>query len=148
MLVNYPMLVVLLGSAGLIPFLGASYLHIQGADLAGLSGQTIFLSYSAIILSFMAGALWGQALEHSKQVSPLAIPILTNVVALTAWVSLLLPYVSISVVLLLVGFGMIYWTEQRWRLAAALVGGYYQTLRLVLTLSVCSLHLVMLVPLT
>lgn len=44
-----------LGYAGLLPFLGSFLASVSGFE-AGLS---VFLAYSALILSFMAGACWG-----------------------------------------------------------------------------------------
>lgn len=47
-----------------------------------------FCSYSAVIASFLAGSLWGQAL-HLPSVNRLVLFISSNVISLLAWASLL-----------------------------------------------------------
>jgi len=57
--------------------------------LLGLSGQQVFITYSAIILSFLSGVLWGAALEGFDNTLGRTALILSNLFALAAWAALL-----------------------------------------------------------
>ncbi|MEJ6526752.1 MAG: DUF3429 domain-containing protein, partial [OM182 bacterium] len=52
-----------LGYAGLTPFLAACGLLYAGEEALG---RQLFLSYSAIILSFLGGTHWGRLLSSGK----------------------------------------------------------------------------------
>ena len=76
-----------LGFAGLIPFLLPVLLMIQGvlsakgfqsASLFGLYAPYVFITYSAIILSFLCGALWGKAVSGDCRQSGNAVLIFSN----------------------------------------------------------------------
>ena len=60
-----PMGAVILGVAGLIPFLGFAALSVAGNDgglgTLGLSPRTILSAYGAVIASFLGGIRWGAA---------------------------------------------------------------------------------------
>ena len=73
-----------LGYAGLIPFVGLAF---QFEDTASVSA---FMSYSAVILSFLGGIHWGVAMRDNTFASDarLAICMLPS---LFAWLALLLP---------------------------------------------------------
>lgn len=59
---NIPRVPLILGLAGLIPFvLGAGLASSGGTVLAGALGIQILLLYGTVILAFMAGVLWGFA---------------------------------------------------------------------------------------
>ena len=64
-----------LGYAGLIPFWAAAWAMLGDRNLFQLSPALIFFTYSAIILSFLGGTLWGKAREYyetSLKISPSA----------------------------------------------------------------------------
>lgn len=60
-----PMGAVILGVAGLIPFLGFAALAVSGSDgglgSIGLAPRTILSAYGAVIASFLGGIRWGAA---------------------------------------------------------------------------------------
>jgi hypothetical protein len=111
-------IVRLLGFAGLIPFLVPVVLMVQGAlstkgfesaSVFGLYAPYVFITYSAIILSFLCGALWGKAVSGDCRQAANAVLIFSNLIALSAWSCTLLIYLTpimsiFAVVLLLAGF--------------------------------------------
>jgi hypothetical protein len=132
-----------LGYAGLVPFIVASALVYVGAE--ALADQ-IFLSYSAIILSFLGGTHWGRliASDVSLKVSAgLLALIASNVFALLGWSALLLShYGSVyPFVILTTGFVMLFVVE-----VAAMpsidsaVHRRYTAFRAFLTITVLLLH--------
>ena len=99
---NHAALTKPLGYAGLLPFLVPLYLMVQGfssdaglqsASLLGLYAPYVFIAYSAVILSFLSGTLWTYARPHSGILAAGAI-LFSNLVALAAWLSLLLIYLT------------------------------------------------------
>lgn len=78
-----------LGYLGLVPFIGGVIITWADLTLFGLSGEQLFLSYSAVILSFLSGVLWGNGIDHfSHKLSRNAL-LLSNLFALLAWGALL-----------------------------------------------------------
>jgi hypothetical protein len=72
--------------AGALPFLIALLLVIF--PQAGFDGVYLATSYAALIISFLCGTLWTQALKASdRALSPLLIK--SNLVTLIAWAALL-----------------------------------------------------------
>lgn len=105
-----------LGYAGLIPFITLSaYIGLSGDSL----GILLFSSYSAVIASFIAGTLWGQAL-HVSAVNRTAIFILSNLLSISPWAGLLLifsGYPLAGLCLLVAVFFCLWWVEKHflWR---------------------------------
>ncbi|NHN38880.1 DUF3429 domain-containing protein [Pseudomaricurvus alcaniphilus] len=145
-----------LGYAGLIPFVTIALWFLVSLLVAPLPTAvtvyltTAFLTYSAIILSFMAGALWGQVLtsDSSARAPGGSQLVVSNLFALTAWASMLTDYFLLSLLALLLGYLLLWLAETRAaaRLqgptAIAGVGRDYRRLRTVLTLVVIACHLV------
>lgn len=135
-----------LGYLGLLPFIGGLVLMMLNETLFELSGQQIFITYSAIILSFLSGVLWGAALEGFDNTLGRTALILSNLFALAAWAALLLDsYAKLAVVLLAIGFLAVWFAEKHIRTnqkAASPEG--YQTMRNRLTLGVVAMHLIFL----
>lgn len=116
----------LLGFAGLVPFLVPVILMVQGAlsaagfqsaALFGLYAPYVFTTYSAIILSFLCGALWGKAVSGDCRQSANALLIFSNLIALSAWSCTLLIYLApimsiFAVALLLSGFLAVLFCER------------------------------------
>lgn len=73
-----------LGYMGLIPFIISFYLSIENITWQ-IDTQQLFIAYSAIILSFVAGTLW-QANDHDKHNAK---KIISNIVSLFAFLALL-----------------------------------------------------------
>lgn len=103
-----------LGYAGLLPFLIA--LLAQGLDVAvmGHSPESLFASYSAVILAFLAGSLWGRAQyqPHDRYVWRLLL--LSNAVAVLVWITMFAVDATASLPMLAAGFVILWWFESRW----------------------------------
>ena len=135
-----------LGYAGLLPFLGAVWAAYAELSFGAWSAAHLFLSYSVIILSFLAGALWGKAkeLEEFNVGRPLLIG--SNAFALMAWLAVLLgrDYLSAGLVVSMTGFFFIYLVEHKTQGLLQGMGSAYLKLRLTLTSIVCLAHLLIL----
>ncbi|RCU52446.1 DUF3429 domain-containing protein [Corallincola holothuriorum] len=99
---------VSLGYAGLIPFFIAIALILMEQTIWGVEGLLLFTSYSAIILSFLAGALWGRVIDRSS-VLPIkpAILIVSNLFALWAWAGMLAGRADAAIIVLAIGFALL-----------------------------------------
>ena len=129
-----------LGYAGLIPFIALTVmLYIVPAE--ELSKVTLaFMTYSACILSFMAGTLWG--MNTARELSKGAL-IVTNLLTISAWITLNLSSQLIPLSLLAVGFIVSYFTERPYSLPN-LTGSLYLQMRMRLTTIVVLCHLLFL----
>ena len=105
--------ICLLGSIGLVPFIvsvgsmvsGAwSGGGLQSASIFGLYAPYVFMAYSAIILSFLAGTLWGKWETFPSNRRSAAVLIFTNLTSLLAWVSLTVIHMSQFLSILAVAF--------------------------------------------
>ena len=90
-----------LGYLGLIPFLFSVYLVVANLSLFNQTGMFWFVSYSAIILSFLGGALWGRAIQIESESTSAKLLMLSNAVAIAAWGCLLLGDFKIAALSLL-----------------------------------------------
>ncbi|MBE8575499.1 DUF3429 domain-containing protein [Vibrio sp. OPT18] len=79
-----------LGYMGLIPFLFGLLLSLTDSQFFSLSGETLFITYSVVILSFLSGILWGNGIENFESQSSNKALILSNVIVLAAWLAVLL----------------------------------------------------------
>ena len=147
----------LLGDLGSLPFILLAGImadaHFNGpglhsASVLGLYAPYIFIAYSAVILSFLSGALWERERQRSRQAEPNRLATVTilfsNFIALSAWACLLLIYVApimtvFAICLLLAGFLSLLWVE-RLTGAAALFSSSYWSMRLRITILVVLLH--------
>ena len=143
----------ILGYAGLIPFgiavcLMLNDLWFGSAIRSGIpwvvQAPDIFISYSAVILSFMCGTLWaGWQTIGDNRLAKGAV-LVSNFLALSAWGALLLMFIAsvpkvFCVILLMLGFISLLTTE-RMLVTAVMV---YWRMRLSLTAIVLILHLIM-----
>ena len=128
----------LLGDLGSLPFILLAGVmadaHFNGpglhsASVLGLYAPYIFIAYSAVILSFLSGALWERERQRSRQAEPNRLATVTilfsNFIALSAWACLLLIYVApimtvFAICLLLAGFLSLLWVERMTGAAALL----------------------------
>lgn len=86
-----PRIVVVLGYAGLLPFLlGPLWLTVAPADAPAWLDR-IWISYVAMIAAFMAGTFWGFALPACEGPQGLAGLLGSSVLMILAWAALLLP---------------------------------------------------------
>ncbi|GEP04589.1 DUF3429 domain-containing protein [Methylobacterium oxalidis] len=87
-----PVGAVILGVAGLIPFLGFAALAVSGSDgglgTIGLSPRTILSAYGAVIASFLGGIRWGAAAARNAGNADYLIAIVPS---LLAWAALAAP---------------------------------------------------------
>jgi len=87
-----PLLAVILGLGGLIPFIGFAALSISGNDgglgTIGLSPRLILSAYGAIIASFLGGIRWGAAAARGGGNADYVIAIVPSLVA---WAALAAP---------------------------------------------------------
>lgn len=139
-------IIMTLGYLGLVPFIAPTIIHLSGWMRTELNAQTIFIAYSAIILSFLCGAVWGQVIEQPTQPRGKTLLFCSNVVALLAWVGLLLEQPHLSLLALFCGYVSVFWMEVRWLKQLRPDNSYYPNLRFALTTIVCSMHLLMLYP--
>lgn len=155
-------IVRMLGFAGTIPFVVPVILMVQGAlsakgfqsaALFGLYAPYVFITYSAIILSFLCGALWGKAVSGDCRQAANAILIFSNLLALSAWSCTLLIYLApimsiFAVALLFAGFLAVLFCEREFELSATQsdkvkdfrVSSYWK-MRVQLTVFVALMHL-------
>lgn len=95
-----PPMALILGLAGLIPFLGAS---LAATTLTGESASRALLAlsaYAAVILAFLGGVHWGFALTDGAAIR--ARIGLGVVPSLIGWIGLLLTFVGLEIVGLVV----------------------------------------------
>lgn len=128
-----------LGYAGLLPFVSLALLSAFTNIEIGLSTHFVFTCYSASILSFLAGSIWLQG-QTQRLFGP---TLCSNLITLLAFISLLLSY-PIGIVLLLIGYLLVFWIEIAFNLYANKPDGY-KTMRSWLTIIVVLCHFVILV---
>lgn len=87
-----PPVALVLGTAGLIPFLGFAFLSVSGGDAGlstlGLSARAVLSTYGAVIASFLGGIRWGAAAARGGGGGDYAIAIVPS---LLAWTALAIP---------------------------------------------------------
>ncbi|GIU45361.1 DUF3429 domain-containing protein [Shewanella marinintestina] len=93
-----------LGYAGLLPFIITTVMSWAGWVTPWLDPKFAFISYSATILSFLAGTLWGRVLSLYASNNIGNLLILSNLYALLAWFSLLLAVPAVGLVTLSFGY--------------------------------------------
>ena len=133
-----------LGYAGLVPFCAAVWASYAELSVGAWSASHLFLSYSVIILSFLAGVLWGKAKELEESNVSRSLLIVSNLFALTAWLAVLLGrnYLSAGLAVSMTGFILVYLVE--YKTQGSLPQGMdsaYLKFRLTLTSVVCLSHL-------
>ncbi|MGV7032658.1 DUF3429 domain-containing protein [Methylobacterium symbioticum] len=87
-----PMGAIILGIAGLVPFLGFAALAVAGSDGGlgnlGLAPRTILSAYGAVIASFLGGIRWGAAAARNAGNGDYLIAIVPSLIA---WAALAAP---------------------------------------------------------
>lgn len=130
-----PRIVVLLGYAGLIPFIAGPLWLTLAPGTAPAVLDHAWLVYVAMIASFMAGTFWGFALpacEGPEGVMGLA---MAAVLMIMAWLAAILPFRGALIGLVLVFLLLLladFWRER----TLGTVEGYFK-LRTVLTIGAC-----------
>ncbi|MBJ7537228.1 DUF3429 domain-containing protein [Marinomonas transparens] len=139
-------LVIILGVLGMIPFVFSAYLSLTAKTFLDVSGTHLFTTYSALILSYLSGMLWGQVIHKEKSTSGSYLLICSNVLSYGAWASLIINVPELSIALLLLGFISVFWVDARWIKFKGNSHTRYTNMRFLLTIFVCVLHLLVLFP--
>jgi Protein of unknown function (DUF3429) len=87
-----PRIALLLGVAGLVPFLSLAAAIASMMDLGVLSPRVLhmmLITYAALIASFLGGVRWGNALRADQ--TPTADYIISVIPSLVAWLGLATP---------------------------------------------------------
>ncbi len=118
-----PLLAIVLGLGGLIPFVAcAAGILVFPADVPAPRLVQALIGYGAVILSFLGAVHWGFALAGDAPGGPVALRayrsrlVLGVLPALVGWVALLIPLVAsplASLLLLLLGFALTALAEAR-----------------------------------
>lgn len=93
-----PFVAILLGLAGLVPFLGSSYAALAMTGEGSRMGLLALAAYSAIILSFLGAVHWGIALQSGSAQTAHTQRLrfgLGVVPALVGWAGLLVVFVGL-----------------------------------------------------
>lgn len=136
----------LLGYAGLLPFLLATLAELMSVTLpVSVQPLTLLITYGAIILSFLAGVLWGRGMHRADSEATNGLVILSNVFALLAWLTLLLNSPFWSLLLQMGGFAVLLAFERKLARGTIMTtqSGYYP-MRIILTASVIVCQLLVL----
>ena len=157
----------ILGYAGLLPFLipvallagtyWFDYNPLLGPPwppLASGLAAYLFMTYSAIILSFMSGTLWAAGQTINRQSAALSALLMSNLLALLAWftvlLSVFLPQLMwVALMVLMLGYTILLWCERGHSgiksEIKSQVKSVYWRMRLRLTALVIVLHLLMII---
>ncbi|CDT64701.1 hypothetical protein VCR31J2_1270797 [Vibrio coralliirubri] len=132
-----------LGYMGLIPFLFGLLLSLTDSQFFSWSGETFFITYSVVILSFLSGILWGNGIENFESQSSNKALILSNVIVLAAWLAVLLGEQQefFTTLILILGYIAVWRAERSMREENQSEGpdGYFD-MRARLTSSVVLMH--------
>ncbi|WP_061039327.1 DUF3429 domain-containing protein [Vibrio coralliirubri] len=132
-----------LGYMGLIPFLFGLLLSLTDSQFFSLSGETLFITYSVVILSFLSGILWGNGIENFESQSSNKALVLSNVIVLAAWLAVLLGEQQefLTTLILIIGYIAVWRAERSMREENQSEGpdGYFD-MRTRLTSSVVLMH--------
>lgn len=139
-------LMQILGYGGLVPFLLTALAELMALELpVPVEPMTLLLTYGAIILSFLAGTLWGRAMHRADSEPTNLLLILSNAFALLAWLTLLLNTVFWSLLLQMLGFALLLAFERGLARGTLMTSqSSYYPMRLILTTGVIVCQLLVL----
>lgn len=140
MTMNQSSLIKLLTYLGATPFFLAIGLRWSNQSFLGVDARQWFVTYGLVILSFMAGTLWGQVINESLKVKRIALA--TNAITLVAWFAFLLAGTSIVLIISALGFIALYVLELS-VMSPVQRPDYYLGLRLRVTALVVLAHAIM-----
>lgn len=122
--------------AGTLPVLAGVLLAYM--PIADIDGNQIAKTYSAIIIAFLCGLHWANYFFFSDK-CPSNLLIASNVVALLAWVSLLMAHTKIAICLQIACFVYLLVLDKRLQHAGVLPEWFYHLRRNATIIVVCSL---------
>jgi hypothetical protein len=134
---NNSNLIKLLTYFGALPFFLAIYIGLTNQSFLDVVGIQWFLTYGLLILSFMAGTLWGQVVNGNVKVKRIAL--VSNAITLSAWFALLLADPAVVLIIMALGFVALYLLEAV-VMSPIKRPDYYRVLRLRVTALVVVAH--------
>ena len=131
-----PIIALVLGSMGLLPFLLAPISNLPGTEL--FHAAIPWKGYGAVILSFMGGAQWGLAMntQPERTVTSLRRYSISILPALGAWTSMILESRA-ALMVQLAGFALVL-VYDIWTVSIHEAPHWYRTLRVRLSVVVCA----------
>lgn len=126
-----------LALAGILPFW---FLALVPVTIAGLNPTSVFVTYGAIISSFLAGTLWSRA-QTAK--ADIALLVASNILALVSFATAVFPLSPAALVTQLLVFGLLLAADYR-IYAGDPERRWYWKLRLAVTLLVSFAYDIML----
>lgn len=126
-------LAYILTISGLTPFIGLLIASILLKNMPTLSHTLLAaeLAYGAIIVSFIAGSQWGTAIQSRHQL-PFQL-ILSNLIALIAWTTLVLHHLPIGFYALAIALLYLLWCDLN-QITIKSLPTWYRPLRIGVTL--------------
>ncbi|RMA82443.1 DUF3429 domain-containing protein [Umboniibacter marinipuniceus] len=128
----------LLTTLGMVPFIGAAIAQFVGISLFGYLPAEIFTSYGTVIISFLAGSIWGASRYRPQEMK--APFVATNLLTLASWFALLQSSVLFVLIVNSFLFILLYRLE-----AQQETDDSYLRLRRVVTTLVALMHLTMVI---
>ena len=129
-----PVVALLLGWVGVVPFAAFVVLAIVGVPAHSGAAMAALVGYGAIILSFMGGVLWGLEMSQGRSQGLYAVSIVPALVAVAAMLS----QATYGILLLLCGFAGLLAHDVKYSRAAG-APSWYPVLRWQLTAAVIAL---------
>ena len=132
-----------LGFLGLFPFFAGLVLSATQYEIYGISGVTVFTTYSLAILCFLAGTVWGQILKVEASLTYQMNLIMTNVLVVIGWFAFFTSqtlYVFGIVVFAVAFVGILFLEFNLFKLSTTRQNGQYARLRIILTSIVVAAH--------
>ena len=132
-----------LGFLGLFPFFAGLVLSARQYDIYGISGVTIFTTYSLAILCFLAGAVWGQILKVEASPTYQMNLIMTNVLVVIGWFAFFTSqtlYVFGIIVSAMAYVGILFLEFNLFKVSTTRQNDQYCRLRIILTSIVVAAH--------
>ena len=137
-----------LGYLGLTPILVSILLTWWNVEFISFDGPTLFAGYSALILCFLAGAIWGRVLSGASSRKGSVILVGTNATVVMAGMALLVAskFFITGILILSLGYAAILVGE--FRSSKTLMSGVtldYLKLRFILTILICLGHVAVII---
>lgn len=125
-----------LAFSGAVPFIFGAFLLLNGISSLPMLGSVakLVLTYGLVIVSFMAGAHWGQNLSGIEGTTGLFWK--SNFLTVSAWLAFALLKPSTFAVVLILIFATLYWIDRRLAFEGVISKSYLKT-RLAVTGLVC-----------
>ena len=140
---NFKSVTSSLGYCGLIPIVAGVVLTWWNFETSFFDGPTLFVGYSALILCFLAGAIWGRVLSGVSSRRGSLMLIGSNAIVIIAWLALLISSEFFALGILILSLGYVAILVGEFRFAKRLMSGVtldYLQLRFTLTILICLGH--------